>query len=84
MKTTLLEDNLTGRQACRKTSSQEDDLTGRQPHRKTNSKEDDLTGRPSHRKMDSQKDELGTAQPQLVIIFNWSLFNSIIYFFPQG
>ena len=51
MKTTLLEENLTGRQACRKTSSQEDDLTGRQPHRKTN----------------SQEDELGTAQPQLVI-----------------
>ena len=51
LKETLLEDNLTGRQACRKTSSQEDDLTGRQPHRKTN----------------SQEDELGTAQPQLVL-----------------
>ena len=50
MKTSLLEDNLTGRQACRKTSLQEDDLTGRKPHRKTNSRED----------------ELGTAQPQLV------------------
>ena len=45
------EDNLIGRQACRKTSLQEDDLTGRKPHRKTN----------------SQEDELGTAQPQLVL-----------------
>ena len=54
MKTTLLEDNLTGRQACRKTSSQEDDLTERQPQRKRN----------------SQEDEFGTAQPQLTSNFS--------------
>ena len=73
MKTTLLEDNLAGRQPCRKTSSQEDDLTGRQPHRKTVSQENRLIKRqpvmvkrqwPSYLIMT----ELGTAQPQLVLI----------------
>ena len=44
------EDNLTGRQPHRNTTTQEDDLTETQPYRKTSSREDDLTGRQDHSK----------------------------------
>ena len=36
------------------------------------SQEDELTGRGTHRKTNSQEDELGTAQPQLVLIYSYS------------
>ena len=63
-----MEDNLTGRRPCRKTTLKEDDLRGRWPQRKTTSEEDDLIGRQPHKKKTTQEDNFTGRQPQRMII----------------